>query len=278
MATKIHSVKRARNLPVFVGIVVLGVTIAGAARSHAAVSSHQVVSSTLSAFVHDDATIGLSFADGSPVGSQGRVPPTIPAGTYTINVVDDAYEHNFHLTGPGVDLTTDVDGVSSPTWTVTFQPGGSYRFQCDAHPDFMWGAFIASGTAAASGSASSSGSSSSSGSGTSSSGLSSGSSTSSTGNVVETNGKGSLAGTLAATLNAAGKVALTRSGIPVAKLKAGRYQITIRDTSKTHKFVLQQKGHAAKALSSATTLSLTAGTWLFYSSGAKTKRSFTVSG
>ena len=91
------------------------------------------------AFVHEDNSIGLTFDDGSAVGNQDRTPPTIPPGTYTIRVVDDATEHNFHLSGPGVDQATGTGDTSSPTWTVTLQPGSTYKFQCDTHSDFMYG-------------------------------------------------------------------------------------------------------------------------------------------
>src|SRR5579862_9302662 len=160
-------IKRARNVPVFLGLVVLGATIAlqlGAVRSHAAVASHSAVSSNLSAYVHDDASIDLTYADGTDVGSQGRTPPTIPAGTYTIHVVDDTSEHNFHIMGPGVNQQTDIGGTETDNWTVTFQPGQQYRFQCDEHPDFMWAVFNTSGTASGGTSSGSTGSTGSSGS------------------------------------------------------------------------------------------------------------------
>src|SRR5579884_3585715 len=49
-------------------------------------------------------------------------------GTYTINVTDQADIHNFHLQGPGVDESTDVEGVGASTWTVTFQDGATYEY------------------------------------------------------------------------------------------------------------------------------------------------------
>jgi plastocyanin len=61
-------------------------------------------------------------------------------GTYTINVDDQADIHNFHLTGPGVDQSTTVDGTGTTTWTVTFSDG-TYNYICDAHPTTMKGAF-----------------------------------------------------------------------------------------------------------------------------------------
>jgi len=287
LSSQLSSIQRARNVPVFLGIVVLGATIAlelGAGRSHAAVASQRAVSSTMNAYVHDDASIGLNFADGTGVGSQAKVPPTIPPGTYTINVVDDAYEHNFHLMGPGVDLSTPIDDVETTTWTVTLQPGSSYRFQCDAHPDFMWGAFVTSGTAVSTGSTSAGSSSGGSGSGSSSGSSSKTSSGGGSSSSAAAGSKSSLAGTLIGTVDGAGKVTLTWGGIPVTKIQPGRYEITVGDRAKTQSFVLQQQGHAAKILSGVAavgdhtvTLTLTAGTWTFYSSAAKKKTSFTVS-
>src|SRR6185437_13889749 len=150
MKTVLHSssILRPRTIPVVAGIVILAATLAlklGAGSSHAAVSSHRAVSSTLHAFVHSDESIGLTFDDGSPVGTQGRAVPSLPPGTYTIRVIDDTTDHNFHLFGPGVEQTTDVGGMGTPTWTVTFQPGAEYDFQCDVHADFMHGVFATTG-------------------------------------------------------------------------------------------------------------------------------------
>src|SRR5262245_40880918 len=130
------SSRRARYLPVLLGMVVLASTVAlklGVTGSDAAVST------TMHAVVHQNNDIFLTFDDGTPVGNPDRVAPTIPAGTYTVRVVDDTPEHNFHLVGPGVDQSTDTTGSSTPTWTVTFQPGATYRFVCDNHVDFMFG-------------------------------------------------------------------------------------------------------------------------------------------
>jgi Copper binding proteins, plastocyanin/azurin family len=66
-------------------------------------------------------------------------------GTYTIVVHDRSAEHNFHLDGPGVNQTTDVEGIGDETWTVTFTDG-IYGYQCDPHAGIMKGRF-AVGTA-----------------------------------------------------------------------------------------------------------------------------------
>src|SRR5579885_3099868 len=59
-------------------------------------------------------------------------------GTYTITVDDRSADHNFHLSGPGVDQSTDVAGTGTTTWTVTLQDG-TYSYQCDVHASTMHG-------------------------------------------------------------------------------------------------------------------------------------------
>src|SRR5579862_2099058 len=71
--------------------------------------------------------------------STGQVSNLAP-GIYTIQVKDLADIHNFHLTGPGVDMATDIEGTGTFTWTVTLA-NGSYHFQCDAHPRQLFGNF-----------------------------------------------------------------------------------------------------------------------------------------
>jgi hypothetical protein len=270
--------RRLRYIP-----VVLGVVVCAAAGARAALSSHTAVSSTMHAFVHEDETIGLQFDDGSDVGNQARNAPVIPPGTYTIRAVDDAGAHNFHLQGPGVDVGTTTGGMGTPTWTVTFQPGAHYRFQCDDHPDFMYGEFNTSGTGGGSTSGGSSSGGSTSG-GSSSGGSSSGGS--SGGGTVSNTGTKSTAvlGTLIGRVNPAGKLVLTYGGIAVRKVKAGRYKITVADKAPTRSFVVGKVGGAATTVSGvafvgtrSVTLKLGAGKWTFYTSaGAKSSSSFTV--
>jgi plastocyanin len=76
----------------------------------------------------------------SLVDASGAAVTHLDAGTYTILVHDLSSLHNFHLTGPGVNQSTDVEGTGDTTWTVTLRDG-VYRFVCDAHPTTMKGAF-----------------------------------------------------------------------------------------------------------------------------------------
>ena len=98
-----------------------------------ATGSSQAPNVTLTGVVGPAATITLRNADGSAVRH-------LDPGTYDIGVTDNAPDHNFHLSGPGVDMTTQVETTSSVTWTVTFTDG-TYRFVCDPHATTMRGTF-----------------------------------------------------------------------------------------------------------------------------------------
>ena len=273
---KPSSILRPRTVPLVAALVLLAAALALrlGGSSHAAVSSHRAVSSTLHAFVHPDESIGLTFDDGSPVGTQARAVPSLPPGTYTIRVVDDTPDHNFHLFGPGVEQTTDVGGTGSATWTVTFQPGGEYTYQCDVHADFMHGAFAATGGSSSGGSTSG---------GTTSGGSSSGGSTS--GGTSSGGSTAVLRGTLAGTLSATGALRLSFQGKAVSKLQSGRYKITVVDKTAKKGFSVQQAGHAPVSVSGVSfvgthtvTVRLTAGRWsIFASPGSAAKSSFSVS-
>ena len=125
-----------RLIPVAAAVAVLAAAGAHAALfSQTTVSTHHAVSSTLHAFVHDDESIGLTYDDGSPVGNQSRVPPTIPPGTYTVKVIDDTTSHNFHLTGPGVEQSTGiVKDCFPPAGMKTHFPAVSSNFASDVLP------------------------------------------------------------------------------------------------------------------------------------------------
>ncbi|HXG75099.1 MAG TPA: plastocyanin/azurin family copper-binding protein [Gaiellaceae bacterium] len=82
-------------------------------------------------------TIELTTADGQPV-------ETLPPGSYTVEVDDRAPDHNFHLTGPGVDVQTDVPEEGAESFDVQLQ-AGEYTFVCDPHASSMRGSFEVSG-------------------------------------------------------------------------------------------------------------------------------------
>ena len=61
------------------------------------------------------------------------------AGTIKLVIDDKSNIHNFHLTGPGVNVKTSVSAVGSKTFTLTLKKG-TYKFVCDPHL-FMKGSF-----------------------------------------------------------------------------------------------------------------------------------------
>lgn len=81
--------------------------------------------------------ISLTAEDGSDV-------TTLAPGSYTIEIDDKSSEHNFHLSGEGVDQATDVAEVATATWELDLQPG-SYTYVCDPHVSQMSGSFEVSG-------------------------------------------------------------------------------------------------------------------------------------
>ena len=62
------------------------------------------------------------------------------AGKIKLVVADKSGQHNFHLTGPGVNVMTSVGATGTKTFTVTLKKG-TYKFVCDPHASFMKGSF-----------------------------------------------------------------------------------------------------------------------------------------
>jgi hypothetical protein len=76
----------------------------------------------------------------SLVDEAGNRVSQLNPGTYTIEVRDLADFHNFHLSGPGVNMRTGIGNRETVTWTVTFAEG-NYTYLCDPHPTQMRGNF-----------------------------------------------------------------------------------------------------------------------------------------
>jgi plastocyanin len=68
---------------------------------------------------------------------------SVAAGVYTLNVDDQSSMHDFHLTGPGVDVTTDVSTTGKKSFRITLKPG-TYTFVCDPHSSSMHGTLTVS--------------------------------------------------------------------------------------------------------------------------------------
>jgi hypothetical protein len=183
----------------------------------------------------------------------------------------------FHLTGPGVDLDTDLGqgDAEIEQHTVTLQPNATYTVQDDGRPAQTRRTF----TTAASGAASSGGS------------TSSGPATSSGGKTkgipsVDIAGSALLPfrGALDAVVYKNGRLTLTRNGKAVKFLKTGRYTFSVDDESPTHGFSVQVlKGRVRTVTTKAyvgnndVTLTLKPGRWSYFTPAGKKTTFFVTS-
>jgi plastocyanin len=83
------------------------------------------------------ASVGPGFSIALKTAA-GALVKTLPAGSYTIVVRDRSEEHNFHLSGRGLDKTTSVGSAATTTWRVRLA-AGTYTFRCDPHAPVMHG-------------------------------------------------------------------------------------------------------------------------------------------
>lgn len=175
------------------------VLAAGTALAALASPTVALAQTRLIATVADPMSISLRTEAGAAVTD-------LPAGTYTVEVRDQSVNHNFHLSGPGVDQRTDVEATGTVTWTVTLQDRVRYTFVCDPHSTFMRGSFT-------------------------------------TGGGPPPPPPAARPPTLVATVGPSTTISLrTSRGARVTRLKAGRYRIVVRDRSARHDFHLTGPG------------------------------------
>jgi hypothetical protein len=232
-------------------VVIIGTIVwLGVAGAVLAATLHAAVSQTLHGTVNADYSITLLFDDGSNATSA-------PAGSYRLVVNDQTSEHNFHLSGPGVDVDTGIDQVGTQGFTINLQNNSQYTFVCDVHPDTMRGT-INIGTPPASSSPTSTGPG------------------KPTTNVPAGPLGHKIAGTVIAAVSGT-KVALLLNGKPVTRLGQGWYRIRVTKEALT----LDPPKGVARHLAggSSVTVRLTPGTWKYYASRRATgAHTFRVTG
>ena len=215
------------------------------------------------------------------VGDAGTAVASVPPGTYQL-VVDTPFAFSnglascefvqFHLTGPGINVDTDLGSGDSEVeqHTITLQAGGTYTVQDDGKPAQTRRTF----TVATSGSAASTG-----GSTTTSSSSTKGGTPSKdlVGSAI-----GPLRGSLEAAVSKAGKVTLQKAKQSVSSLKSGRYTFRVADSSSKAGFVVQLVKREPTTVSTpkftgtrAVTVNLTPGQWFFSTPGG-TRHPFIV--
>jgi hypothetical protein len=130
---------------------------------------------------------------------QGRIVTQLDPGEYRIIVEDRSDFHNFHLSGPGVNVATAVGDIGSVTWTVTLVEG-RYSYVCDPHASEMTGGFVVGNPP-----------------------------------PLPTPPQRQR---LVATVGPGNTISLTQNGRRVTTLTAGPYSIVVRDRSRTRNFHL----------------------------------------
>jgi plastocyanin len=84
-------------------------------------------------------SVGPGFSI-SVLDAQGARVSSLAPGAYSLTVNDQSDEHNLNLSGPGVDVATDVGTSGTTTFQLTLVDG-TYMYLCNAHPTRMRGQF-----------------------------------------------------------------------------------------------------------------------------------------
>jgi plastocyanin len=133
-----------------VGIAVASIALAGCGGSSNEAATTDTSTTTETTTTPSGSTLGglkgsvgpgfdisLTTEEGTPVD-------TLSAGTYTLEVDDQSDIHNFHLTGTGVDVMTEVPATGVESFDITVE-AGTYKFVCDPHAGQMNGSFEVTG-------------------------------------------------------------------------------------------------------------------------------------
>jgi plastocyanin len=133
-------VTRSRTALLFL-LVLLGLTVAGCGGSDSegsATTAATTEASTESSGSGGGTTLNGSVGPGFDISLDGT--DGLTAGSYTLVVNDQSDQHNFHLTGPGVDVSTEVSETGEKSFDIELQ-AGEYKFVCDPHASQMNGSF-----------------------------------------------------------------------------------------------------------------------------------------
>jgi plastocyanin len=120
--------------------VLLGLAVAGCGGddNEATATTEATTETTESSGSGGGTTLNGSVGPGFDISLEGT--DGLTAGSYTLVVNDQSSSHNFHLTGPGVDVSTDVSETGEKSFDIELQ-AGEYKFVCDPHASQMNGSF-----------------------------------------------------------------------------------------------------------------------------------------
>lgn len=239
------------------------------------VQGSQAATPPLTLNVNVNGSLEVVLGNGTRIRTSSAPGAVIPPGPYLAIVGSDVPDtqdvyHMFHLSGPGVNLSSDLLPCENPMplLTVTLQPNSTYTYDDLRHPDLTHVVFSTSAG----------------GSSSDTSGGSSGSPSTAkpTGSVSNSSAVGSgiknhpFRGTLVGTVSSAGKLTLSHNGTSVSSLKSGRYKIAVDDTTPKGGFTIEEVHRQSVMVTGSSfvgkhtvTFYLRAGQWMFYSSTGK---------
>jgi hypothetical protein len=222
-------------------------------------------------------TLTVSVSGGAVLSSNTAIPPGPYWVTFDNEFSTERIVHKWRLLGPGVDVSTvgaDLNCDSSiEQYIGVLQPSSTYTVQDEFHPAIRPVVFRTSAT------------------GSSTSGLAAPSPAGKAGPSVSNSdivGSERLPyrGSLAAAVDAHGKLSFTRGGRHVSSLHAGRYTIKVVDASAKAGFALEKVSPSRLVLGLTSAafvgrrsigIQLGAGRWTLVSSAGARTRSFVVS-
>jgi plastocyanin len=119
-------------------LVLVGLVVAGCGGSNNEASTTTAATTEASSGSGGGTTLNGSVGPGFVISLDGT--DGLTAGSYKLVVNDQSNMHNFHLTGPGVDVSTEVGEMGEKSFDIELQ-AGEYKFQCDPHASQMNGSF-----------------------------------------------------------------------------------------------------------------------------------------
>jgi hypothetical protein len=264
-------VHRVRLASVVAGLMALAGAV-GVQSSHAAAPP-------LTLSVNLGGTLEAVLGNGTKIRSTAAPGAVIPPGSYLILVNSDVPDsrdifHLFHLSGPGVNVSSDLLPCENPRplYAVTLLPSSTYTYEDSRNPQLAPIVFSTSATGSSADTNANLG------------GPATGKSQGTTSNtsVLGTDGKAPFRGTLLGTVSPAGALSLSHNGKAVSSLKSGRYRIAVDDRASSGGFTIE-KLHTRGVLVTGSrfvgrhtvTLELKPGKWMFFSSAAQ-KHQFAV--
>jgi plastocyanin len=123
---------------VLILLVLLGLAGAGCGGDDDEASTTTEAATTAAGGSGGGTTLNGSVGPGFEISLEGT--DGLTAGSYTLVVNDQSAAHNFHLTGPGVDVSTEVGTEGEESFDIELQ-AGEYTFVCDPHASQMNGSF-----------------------------------------------------------------------------------------------------------------------------------------